>query len=585
MHTIEFIQDLATIMLVAGIITILFHRFKQPVVLGYILAGVIIGPNTPPFGLIHDEATIRTLAELGVVFLMFSLGLEFSLRKLGRVGATAFVAASAEIVLMIWIGYEIGRFFGWKWMDALFLGAILAISSTTIIVKALDDLGMKHERFAQLAFGILIVEDILAIAIIALLSSLAAGGSIDAAAVFATVGKLALFLVVALVLGVLLVPRLLAYVAKFNSHEMLLVAVLGLCFGFCLLVVKLGYSIALGAFMIGAVMAESRALRTIERLIEPIADMFSAIFFVAVGLLLDPKVLVTYAVPIVAITIAVVIGKAITCSFGALIAGHDGRTSMRVGMSLAQIGEFSFIIASLGLTLHVTSNFLYPIAVAVSAATTLLTPYLIKHADAFATRVAHSMPAQVSRIFRLYTAWLQSIQPQGDRAALAKIIQRILLQVLINFALVAAIFLAGAYFVNGVGQTLSLWIADARVQKAVIWGGALTVSLPFLIAAYRKLKALSMLLAELGVKPEQAGQYTEHARRVIAEVIPAAAIGGILLLLSALSASILPPLELLILVLVVAAVLAALLWQWFIKLHSRLQIALIETFEKHEEKP
>ena len=584
MHTIEFIQDLAAIMLIAGIITVLFHRFKQPVVLGYIVAGVIIGPHTPPFGLIQDEETIKTLAELGVVFLMFSLGLEFSLRKLSRVGATAFVAALSEIVLMIWIGYEIGRFFGWKSMDALFLGAILAISSTTIIVKALDELGMKRERFAQLIFGILIVEDILAIGIIALLSSLVVSGSVDAGDVFATVGKLSLFMVVALVLGILVVPRLLAYVAKFNSNEMLLVAVLGLCFGFCLLVIKLGYSIVLGAFVIGAVMAESRQLRTIERLIDPIRDMFSAIFFVAIGLLLDPKALVVYVVPITVITVAVVVGKVVTCSLGAFIAGHDGRTSMRVGMGLAQIGEFSFIIASLGLTLKVTSDFLYPIAVAVSAITTLLTPYLIKLADPFSARVANAMPARVSRVFGLYTAWLQSIRPQGDRAAIAKIIQRILLQVLINFALVAAIFLAGAYFINGIGEKIAAWITDERVQKAVVWGGALIVSLPFLIAAYRKLKALSMLLAELGVSPELAGQYTDHTRRVISEVIPIAAIAGILLLVSALSASILPPTGLLILVLMVAAGLVALLWQWFIKLHSRLQIALIETLENNKDK-
>jgi CPA2 family monovalent cation:H+ antiporter-2 len=365
---------------------------------------------------------------------------------------------------------------------------------------------------------------------------------------------------------------------------MLLIAVLGLCFGFCLLVIKLGYSVALGAFVIGAVMAESRQLRTIERLIDPIRDMFSAIFFVAIGLLLDPRVLVTYLMPITIITAAVVVGKVLTCSLGAFIAGHDGRTSMRVGMGLAQIGEFSFIIASLGLTLKVTSNFLFPIAVAVSAITTLLTPYLIKLADPLSARVAHAMPERVSRVFGLYTAWLQSIRPQGDRAAIAKIIQRILLQVLVNFALVAAIFLAGAYFIDGIGEQLAAWIADERVQKAVVWGGALIVSLPFLIAAYRKLKALSMLLAELGVSPELAGQYTDSARRVISEVIPVASIAGILLLLSALSASILPPTGLLILVLVVAAGLVALLWRWFIKLHSRLQIALIETLENDKDK-
>src|SRR5205809_1033486 len=356
MHGVEFIQDLAVIMLIAGIVTVLFHRLKQPVVLGYIVAGVIIGPHTPPFALVRDEPTINVLAELGVVFLLFSLGLEFSLRKLARVGVTAVVAALAEIILMIWIGYMIGGLFGWKPMDALFLGAILAISSTTIIVKALDELRMKRERFAQLIYGILI-------------------------------------------------------------------AVLGLCFGFCLVVVRLDYSIALGAFVIGAIMAESRQLRTIERLIEPIRDMFSAIFFVAIGLLLDPKALVAYAGPIAVITAAVVVGKVLSCGLGAFVAGQDGRTAMRVGMGLAQIGEFSFIIASLGVTLKVTSGFLYPIAVAVSAFTTFLTPYLIRLSDPLSAGIGAVLPERVTRVFALCATWMRSIQPHGDRAAMARMVR------------------------------------------------------------------------------------------------------------------------------------------------------------------
>ena len=429
MHAISFIQDLAVIMLVAGVVTILFHRLKQPVVLGYIVAGFIIGPHTPPFGLIHDEDTIKTLAELGVIFLMFCLGLEFSLRKLFKVGATAFIAAFLEIILMIWIGYEIGRWFDWNTMDSLFLGAILAISSTTIIVKALNDLKMKNQRFAQLIFGVLIVEDILGIGIIALLSSIAVSGTVSSGEVFSTVGKLSLFMIVALVIGILLVPRLLAYVAKFESNEMLLITVLGLCFGFCLLVVKLEYSMVLGAFLIGAIMAESKQLIKIERLIEPVRDMFSAIFFVAIGLMIDPQILLQYAWPIAVITVAVVLGKMLSCGLGAFIAGNDGRTSLRVGMGLSQIGEFSFIIAALGMTLQVTSDFLYPVAVAVSAITTLLTPYLIRGADPLSLKIAAVMPKRMSRVFGMYGEWLRSIQPQGEGAMLASMIRRIILQV------------------------------------------------------------------------------------------------------------------------------------------------------------
>ncbi|MGC6371197.1 cation:proton antiporter [Pseudomonas sp. S2.OTC.A_B10] len=583
MHAISFIQDLAVIMLVAGVVTILFHRLKQPVVLGYIVAGFIIGPHTPPFGLIHDEDTIKTLAELGVIFLMFCLGLEFSLRKLFKVGATAFIAAFLEIILMIWIGYEIGRWFDWNTMDSLFLGAILAISSTTIIVKALNDLKMKNQRFAQLIFGVLIVEDILGIGIIALLSSIAVSGTVSSGEVFSTVGKLSLFMIVALVIGILLVPRLLEYVAKFESNEMLLITVLGLCFGFCLLVVKLEYSMVLGAFLIGAIMAESRQLLKIERLIEPVRDMFSAIFFVAIGLMIDPQILLQYAWPIAVITVAVVLGKMLSCGLGAFIAGNDGRTSLRVGMGLSQIGEFSFIIAALGMTLQVTSDFLYPVAVAVSAITTLLTPYLIRGADPLSLKIAAVMPKRMSRVFGMYGEWLRSIQPQGEGAMLASMIRKIILQVGVNLALVIAIFFAGSFFAARIGGYLEGWVSDPSWQKALIWGGALLLSLPFLIAAYRKLKALSMLLAEMSVKPEMAGRHTQRVRRVIAEVIPILSLLVIFLLLAALSASILPTNKLLVLIAVVTAAVAAVLWRWFIRVHTRMQVALLETLDNHKD--
>ncbi|QJQ02405.1 cation:proton antiporter [Herbaspirillum rubrisubalbicans] len=581
MHEVElFIQDMAIIMLIAGIVTVVFNKLKQPVVLGYIVAGVIIGPHTPPYDLIQDEKTVHILSELGVIFLLFSLGLEFSLKKLAKVGATAFIGAAAEILLMIWIGYEIGLYFGWKRMDAIFLGAMLAVSSTTIIVKALNELGMKNEKFAQIIFGILIVEDILAIGMIALLSGVATSGSVDSTEVFTTVGKLVLFMTVSLVVGILAVPRLLAFIARFKSDEMLLVAVLGVLFGFCLLVMKLQYSVALGAFLVGAVMAEARQLHRIERLVEPIRDMFSAIFFVAIGLLFDPGVLVKYWMPITVITLAVVFGKLISCGLGTFLAGQGGRTPMRVGMGLAQIGEFSFIIAALGQSLKVTSDFLYPIVVAVSAVTALLTPYLIKAADPLSAKAVTLVPARVSGLLGMYSRWLESLQPTGDRAELTRIIRRILMQVMVNLALVIAVFLAGAFFVDGLSHQLSAWTPDADVQKAIIWGCALVLSLPFLIATYRKLQALSMLLAEVSVKPEFAGAYTSGVRKIVSEVLPIMSIVGIMLLIFVLSASILPPLNLLAFVLAAAAGLLWLLWSKLVKLHSRLQIALFETLDE-----
>jgi CPA2 family monovalent cation:H+ antiporter-2 len=410
MHVIEFIQDLAVIMLLAGLITIIFHRFKQPVVLGYILAGIIIGPHTPPFSFINDQDTINTLAELGIVFLMFSLGLEFSFRKLSKVGLAAIVIAVSEITMMIWLGYKIGLHFNWTIIDSIFLGGILAISSTTIIVKALKELGFENQYFVQLIFGILIIEDLLAVAMLTILSSIAISGIVDVGAVVHTMVKLTLSILLISLLGIAIVPKLLTYVAKFKSNEMLLVTVLALCFGYCLLAIKLEYSLALGAFIMGSIIAECKEVKWIERLIEPVRDMFSAIFFVSVGLLFEPKILLNYAWPVAIITIAVVVGKVLSCSLGALLAGKDGRTSFRVGMGLAQIGEFSFIIAAMGLSLKVTSDFIYPVAVAVSVITTFLTPYLIRFADPFAKSLVKMMPHRLTYVFGLYTAWLQNIR-------------------------------------------------------------------------------------------------------------------------------------------------------------------------------
>ena len=580
MHVIAFIHDLAIIMLAAGVVTVVFHLLRQPVVLGYIVAGVLIGPHTPPYSLVTDEETIRTLAELGIVFLLFSLGLEFSLRHLRQVGATALVSALAGIVTMLSLGYAIGRAFDWSVMDAVFLGAMLSISSTTITIKALEDLKLKKQHFAQVVFAILIVEDVLAIAMIALLSGVARTGAVESGDVLHTLGALTVFLVASLVIGILAVPRLLDRIARFNSNEMLLVAVLGLLFGFCLVVSRMGYSVALGAFVIGVIVAEAGSLRRIERLIEPVRDMFSAIFFVAIGLLLDPSVLLQYAGPVAAATVAVILGKSLARSAGAFAAGQDANTSLRIGMSLAQIGEFSFIIATLGLTLNVTSSFLYPIAVTVSAITTLFTPYLIRAADPLARGIRRVTPAGVRGILHMYTAWLQSLRFEGDRAIIAAMVRRILLQAFVNLCLVAAIFGAGAYAGRRYRAEISQWIPHPPIANAVIWGAALVLSLAFLIAAYRKLKALAMMLAEVGVR---AGRHTERVQRIVAEVLPAVSIGAMLVLVSALSSSILPPAELLIAVLAMGALILALLWRTLVKLHSRLQIALLETLQSEKE--
>jgi CPA2 family monovalent cation:H+ antiporter-2 len=564
-------------MIVAGLVTVLFHRFKQPVVLGYIIAGVIIGPHTPPFPLIHDQQTIDTLAELGVILLMFSLGLEFSLRKLRQVGGAAFIAAFLEILLMVWVGYEIGRLFGWSTMDSIFLGAILSVSSTTIIVKALGELGKSRERFAQLIFGILIIEDILAIAMIALLSGLAMTGGLRVSEVGLTLGKLGIFLVATLVIGLIAVPRLLGYVARFKSNEMLLITVLGLCFGFSLLAVKLGYSVALGAFVIGAIIAEAREIHRIETLTEPVRDMFSAIFFVAIGLLIDPRMLALHWLPILVITLAVVFGKVVSCSFGAFVAGNDSRTSLRVGMGLAQIGEFSFIIASLGLTLNVTSNFLYPIAVAVSAITTVLTPYLIKAADGVVNRFDRVAPRPLVNILELYTRWVGQLSGQRHTSMATKLVRRWMGQMALNAALIAAVFIAVAFAERHPPR----WLAGVGLGidgvKAAFWLAAMILSLPMFIATSRKLQALGLLIAETKVTPAAAGERTAAIRAVVAQSIPIAGTVALGLLVLALSSALLPTFKVLIVLLVLVGLISWLLRRSFINVYSKAQVALQET--------
>jgi CPA2 family monovalent cation:H+ antiporter-2 len=578
MHDATFLSDLAIVMIVAGLVTVVFHRLKQPVVLGYIMAGVIIGPHTPPFPLIRDEGTIRTLSELGIIFLMFSLGLEFSLRKLKEVGSTAFIAATTAILVMLCAGYSLGQGFGWNTMDSIFLGAILSISSTTIIIKVLDELGLKKERFSQLIFGILIVEDILAIVMIALLSGFATTGSFTASEVGWTVLKLGSFLGILLVAGLIVVPRLLNYVARFKSNEMLLIAVLGLCFGVSLLAVKLEYSVALGAFLIGAVVAEARQIARIEMLLEPVRDMFSAVFFVSIGLLIDPSLLAKYAGPILIITAVVVIGQVFSCTFGTFIAGHERQTALRVGMGLAQIGEFSFIIASLGLSLKVTSEFLYPIAVAVSALTTLITPYLLRSSGPVVGWFDRTVPAPVHAWLDLYTRWVAGLRTESSFAM--GLVRKWAWQIALNLVLVAGIFV-GAASLRRYG--LQWWPTIPRGQdgvKAALWLGAMLLSLPLLIALFRKLRALCMLLSEMSVTRSGGGENVSVLRSIVANTILAALCVVVAIVLALLSSAILPSWKLLIAQALIVIATAVLLRRSFTRLYSKAQFALQETLSQ-----
>ncbi|HOT89573.1 MAG TPA: cation:proton antiporter, partial [Bacteroidales bacterium] len=375
------INDLALILGAAAIVTLLFKKLKQPVVLGYIIAGFIVGPHFNIFPTIVEIKSIRIWADIGVIFLLFGLGLEFSFKKLLKVGGVAAVTALTEVVLTMLLGYGVGILLGWNYINSLFLGGILAIASTTIIIKAFDELGVKNQKFTDVVTGVLIIEDLVAVILMVLLSTVAVSKSFSGGAMMMSVLKLIFFIVLWFVTGIFFLPLFLKKIRNLLTDETLLIISLALCFIMVVLATYAGFSSALGAFIMGSILAETIKAEKIEVLIKPVKNLFGAIFFVSVGMLIDPKMLVDYMLPIMVASFVLLLGKPLFVIFGALSSGMPLKIAVQSGMSLSQIGEFSFIIAALGLSLNVTGEFLYPVAVAVSVITTFTTPYMIKYSE------------------------------------------------------------------------------------------------------------------------------------------------------------------------------------------------------------
>ena len=372
------INDLALILIVASTVTLLFKKLKQPLVLGYIMAGFIVSPHMPYTMSVMDTVDIKTWADIGVMFLLFSLGLDFSLKKIIKMGITPVITTLTIIFAMMTLGIVVGHAFDWKRMDCIFLGGMLAMSSTTIIYKAFTDMGLRQQKFAQPVMSVLILEDILAIVMMVMLSAIASGNNPDGGEMIGSVVKIGFFLVLWFVVGIFAVPWFLRSTRKLVNNETLLIVSLGLCCLMAVVSTKVGFSSAFGAFVMGSILAETIEAAKIEKLVAPVKDLFGAVFFVSVGMLVDPKIIVEYAIPIGVLVLTILIGQSIFGTFGFLIGGQSLKSAMRCGFSMAQIGEFSFIIASLGLSLHVTGEFLYPVVVAVSVITTFLTPYMIR---------------------------------------------------------------------------------------------------------------------------------------------------------------------------------------------------------------
>lgn len=440
-HLATLINDLALILICAGVMTLLFKKLKQPLVLGYVVAGFLASPHMPYTPSVMDTANIQTWADIGVIFLLFALGLEFSFKKIVKVGGAAIIAACTIIFCMILLGITVGTGFGWQRMDSIFLGGMIAMSSTTIIYKAFDDLGMRKKQFTGLVLSVLILEDILAIVLMVMLSTMAVRHNFEGSEMLESIGKLLFFLILWFVVGIYLIPELLKRCRKLMSEETLLIVSLGLCFGMVVMAARTGFSAAFGAFIMGSILAETVEAESIERLVKPVKDLFGAVFFVSVGMMVDPAMIVEYALPIIVITLAVIFGQSLFGTLGVLLAGQPLKTAMQCGFSLTQIGEFAFIIASLGVSLHVTSDFLYPIVVAVSVITTFLTPYMIRFAEPASNFVDTHLPERWQKFLLHYASGSQTV----NHESLWKKLIFALLRITVVYSIVSAAVVAIAF--------------------------------------------------------------------------------------------------------------------------------------------
>ena len=452
------INDLALILIVASTVTLLFKKLKQPLVLGYIMAGFIVSPHMPYTMSVMDTVDIKTWADIGVMFLLFSLGLDFSFKKIIKMGITPVITTLTIIFAMMTLGIVVGHAFDWKRMDCIFLGGMLAMSSTTIIYKAFTDMGLRQQKFAQPVMSVLILEDILAIVMMVMLSAIASGNNPDGGEMIGSVVKIGFFLVLWFVVGIFAVPWFLRSTRKLVNNETLLIVSLGLCCLMAVVSTKVGFSSAFGAFVMGSILAETIEAAKIEKLVAPVKDLFGAVFFVSVGMLVDPKIIVEYAIPIGVLVLTILIGQSIFGTFGFLIGGQSLKSAMRCGFSMAQIGEFSFIIASLGLSLHVTGEFLYPVVVAVSVITTFLTPYMIRLSVPSYNVLERHLPKTWVRALNNITLSHPSSAPKSNWHSLIAQMARItLIYSILSVATIALMFTFFLPFIHRMMPGMHWW--------------------------------------------------------------------------------------------------------------------------------
>lgn len=477
------ITDLALILVVAGIVTIVFKRLKQPLVLGYVVAGFLVSPHMPYTPSVVDTADIQVWADIGVMFLLFSLGLDFSFKKIVKMGASPIIAVCTIIFSMMLLGVIVGKIFGWGRMDCIFLGGMLAMSSTTIIYKAFDDMGLRQQQFASLVMSVLILEDILAIVMMVMLSAIAGGSDAGGGQMLSSVLKIVFFLVLWFVVGIFAIPLFLRHNRKLINAEVLLIVTLGLCCAMAVFSSKVGFSSAFGAFVMGSILAETIEAEKIIKLVEPVKNLFGAVFFVSVGMLVDPQILLDYALPIIAIVLTILLGQAVMGTFGFMLSGQSLKSAMRCGFSMAQIGEFSFIIASLGLSLGVIGDFLYPVVVAVSVITTFLTPYMIRFATPCYSHLEKRIPDRwIQQLNRISIGHPSTTSHNNNwHTLLLQMLRNTIIYAILSAAATALMLTFFEPFISSLfGAKLKLW--------ANILSGILTILLiaPFLRAMVMK---------------------------------------------------------------------------------------------------
>jgi CPA2 family monovalent cation:H+ antiporter-2 len=487
----NFLEDLAFVLSVAALVSILFQALRQPVVVGYLVAGILVGPHVP-FPLLADIDRIHQLSEFGVILLMFALGLEFSVRKLVRLAPSAGFITVVQVGLLIWLGYEVGRAFGWSELEGVFTGALLAISSTTIVAKAFAE-ERVDKSLSELVFGVALFEDLAAVIILAVLTAIAAGEGLSTKMIAVTVGQLVVFLIALVGAGLLIVPRVIRTAARFERNETLVVASVGICFAVAMIAEVAGYSVALGAFLAGVLVSESGQGPKIEHLIAPLRDVFGAVFFVSVGMMLDPHVLVEYWPALAALVAVVLLGKTIGVGAGAMLSGSSTRVAVQAGMSMAQIGEFSFIIAGVGLEHGATRNFLYSLAIAISAITTFTTPFMIRASSRVGSFVDARLPRSVGMLQSLYDSWLERMRSRSQPTNLRGAI------VFIVVAIAAVVAIAIAYeLTNDRVEMIVSAAAGVSLKTATIVVKAMALVLTALpcVAIWRGAHRLALRIAE-----------------------------------------------------------------------------------------